>query len=52
MFETEKSAMARVWIVEETSIKLKELEYKVRNQISVYDVNGNNMVWNGELNYV
>lgn len=47
MFETEKSVIARVWIVEETFIKLKELEHKVRNQISVYDLNGNNMIWDG-----
>lgn len=52
MFETEKSAIARVWIVEENSIKLKELEYKVRNQISVYDLAGKNMVWEGDSNYV
>lgn len=51
MFETEKSVLARVWIVEETYIRLKKLEYKIRNQISVYDLNGNNMIWNGGVDY-
>ena len=51
MFETEKSAIVRVWIVEDSFLQLKEKERQIRECIVVYDSNGNDMVWNGECEY-
>ena len=48
MFETEKSAIARFWVEANSKESLENLEKKIRSSISVIDINGNDMIWNGE----
>lgn len=47
MFETEKSALARIWIKAADFEELGRLAKKIRNKIHVFDVNGMDMIWEG-----
>lgn len=48
MFETEKSALARIWIKAPSFLELKKLAENIRGRIRVFDADGSDMVWEGE----
>ena len=47
MFETEKSALCRVWITADSDDELELLSRKVREMINVVDDGGKSLIWNG-----
>lgn len=49
MFETEKSALARIWISADDKHQLYQTIQTIRNIIRVWNQKGNIMIWEGEI---